>query len=560
MEATKRVFAVLLALVCALALCTAVSAAETTTITDMKTDCLVDAGGGCQITQTVTVDIAGTEQTIELPLAAGAKSVSVAGYKYKKTTSDGYTVLVLSSNGGFSGSRTFTINYTLSSLVSEVDGVQTLSLPLLCPKWSWAIDNYQFTVSLPAAFESYPAFTSGYYGDVIEDYMDYSVHDAFISGTMRTALRDHESLSMSLSFEEGYFSGRYASWSAGWVETVLVLVLSVLALVYWLVTLRSPRMRVQSRTTPPDAALPCDLPYLLAGGKPDFKMLVCHWAALGYLTIEMDEKGHVLLHRQVTMGNERKKLEGKIFAALFARGDVCDGASLAFKQTAQNAMRAIRRYWDRRLYRKNSGNAKIMRALCALAMSVAVLSMMSQILPTMPARPLLLGLCMLAGAALSVLISRLVAAYYLGNIPMMVLAALAALGLLVGANSAGSALSMLVAVAISALGGVLTLHGGRRTDSGAQVIAQCKGFRRGLEKMSERYAQMLLARDGQYFYKLFPYAEAMGMGADLARRLGTTELEPCEWYVQRMPAARTAAEFYAQLRPALEMLELSIRK
>lgn len=560
MEATKRLFAAVLALVCALALCAPAGAADTTTITDMKTDCLVDAGGGCLITQTVTVDIAGTEQTIELPLAAGAKGISVAGYKYKKTTSDGYTVLVLSSNGGFSGSRTFTINYTVSGLVSEQDGVQTLQLPLLCPKWSWAIENYQFTISMPAAFEAYPAFVSGYYGDVIEDYMDYTVHDALISGTMRTALRDHESLRMTLGLEEGYFSGRYASWSAGWTETVVVLALSVLALVYWLLTLRSARVRAQSRTTPPDAALPCDLPYLLAGGKPDFKMLVCHWAALGYLTIEMDEKGHVLLHRQVTMGNERKKLEGKIFAALFARGDVCDGASLAFKQTAQNAMRAIRRYWDRRLYQKNSGNARIMRGLCAVAMSVAVLSMMSQILPAMPARPLCLALCMLAGAGLSVLISRFLAAYYLGNVPVLVLAALAALGLLLGANSAGAALPMVAAVASSALGGVLTLHGGKRTASGAQVIAQSLAFRRGLEKMSERHAQALLARDGQSFYKLLPYAEAMGMGADFARRLGSTELEPCEWYIQRMPAARTAAEFYAQLRPAMEMLELSIRK
>ena len=75
--------------------------------------------------------------------------------------------------------------------------------------------------------------------------------------------------------------------------------------------------------------LPSDLPYLLAGGAPDFNMLICHWAALGYLTIEMDEKGHVLLHRQVIMGNERKRLEVQDFRSrCSARGDVCDGASL----------------------------------------------------------------------------------------------------------------------------------------------------------------------------------------------------------------------------------------
>ena len=133
MEKTKRIITLFLAIVCALALCVTAGAADTSVITDMKTDCVVDAAGSCQITQTVTIDIAGTEDTIELPLAVSAKRISVAGYKYKKTTQDGYTVLVLSSNGGFAGSRTFTISYTVSGLVSEQDKIQTLTLPLLAP-------------------------------------------------------------------------------------------------------------------------------------------------------------------------------------------------------------------------------------------------------------------------------------------------------------------------------------------------------------------------------------------------------------------------------------------
>lgn len=560
MEKTKRIITLFLAIVCALALCVTAGAADTTVITDMKTDCVVDAAGSCQITQTVTIDIAGTEDTIELPLAAGAKRISVAGYKYKKTTQDGYTVLVLSSNGGFAGSRTFTISYTVSGLVSEQDKIQTLTLPLLAPKWNWAINNYDFTITLPAAFEGYPTFTSGYYGDVIEDYMNFTVREGMIGGTISTALKDHESLTMTLDVGEGYFAGRYASWSSGWVETALVIVFSVLALLYWALTLRSKPLRASSRTAPPDAAAPSDLPYLLAGGAPDFNMLICHWAALGYLTIEMDEKGHVLLHRQVIMGNERKRLEYKIFSALFARGEICDGASLPYKKTAQQAMRAIERYWDKRLYARTSGNPRIMKALCALAMGVASLATMSQILPTMPARGFVLALCLVAGSFLSLLIARIWRFFYLGNIPGMVLSAACALVLLVSSQLSGSGFPMLVATGMSFLCGYLTLHGGRRTELGTQLISQSLGFRKGLEKLSARHMEMLLSRDSQYFYKLLPYAMAIGMGPELARRLGDTEMEPCEWYVTRVPAARTGLEFYNQLRPALEMLELSIKK
>lgn len=53
MEKTKRIITLFLAIVCALALCVTAGAADTSVITDMKTDCVVDAAGSCQITQTV---------------------------------------------------------------------------------------------------------------------------------------------------------------------------------------------------------------------------------------------------------------------------------------------------------------------------------------------------------------------------------------------------------------------------------------------------------------------------------------------------------------------------
>ena len=223
-------------------------------------------------------------------------------------------------------------------------------------------------------------------------------------------------------------------------------------------------------------------------------------------------------------------------------------------------MRAIERYWDKRLYARTSGNPRIMKGLCALAMGVASLATMSQILPTMPARGLVLALCLIAGAFLSLLIARIWRFFYLGNIPGMVLSAACALVLLVASQLSGSGLPMLAATGMSFLCGYLTLHGGRRTELGTQLISQSLGFRKGLEKLSTRHMEMLLSRDGQYFYKLLPYAMAIGMGPELARRLGDTEMEPCEWYVTRVPAARTGLEFYNQLRPALEMLELSIKK
>ena len=109
----------------------------------------------------------------------------------------------------------------------------------------------------------------------------------------------------------------------------------------------------------------------------DLRMLVCYWASLGYLSIFVNEKGHVVLRRRVEMGNERRRLEVKLFALLFGADDVTDGASLRYKRTAQKAQAVIPRYWSRRIYAKSSGNPLVMQALCVLASAFAALVTMT---------------------------------------------------------------------------------------------------------------------------------------------------------------------------------------
>ena len=262
-----------------LALTTGAAAAGT--ITDLRTDCLVAGNGSCQVTQTVTIEFTGIEQSLTIPLGANAKRASIAGYRAQKTVEDGYTLFQLKDDAGFAGGRTFTVTYTLSGLVTETDGEQTLNLPLLCPKWDYPIEHFSFTVTMPKDIETVPGFSSGYYGDVIEDYMTAARQGAVLLGDLDTALKDHESLTMTLALGPRYFTGTYSGWSANWVAAAFWILFAVLALGYWFVTLRSPRLSVSSRSLPPDSALPCDLPFLLAGAKPDFNMLLCHWASLG---------------------------------------------------------------------------------------------------------------------------------------------------------------------------------------------------------------------------------------------------------------------------------------
>ena len=553
MSIIKRFFLLLFLL---LALTTGAAAAGT--ITDLRTDCLVAGNGSCQVTQTVTIEFTGIEQSLTIPLGANAKRASIAGYHAQKTVEDGYTLFQLKDDAGFAGSRTFTVTYTLSGLVTETDGEQTLNLPLLCPKWDYPIEHFSFTVTMPKDIETVPSFSSGYYGDVIEDYMTAARQGAVLLGDLDTALKDHESLTMTLALGPRYFTGTYSGWSANWVAAAFCILFAVLALGYWFVTLRSPRLSVSSRSLPPDSALPCDLPFLLAGAKPDFNMLLCHWASLGYLSIAVDPQGHVSLLRHMYMGNERRGLECKLFAALFARADRCDGASIHYKNTAKSAAGALARFWGRRLYERGSGNVLVMRALAALCSGVALLSAASFLLPVLPLRWLVLVLCFVLGAAMSACVQLAAIRWYLRHVPVLALGGVCAVAMLVLGNLSGTFPLMLLAAALSALTGVLTRHGGQRSRAGGRLLGQVLGFRQFLRRVTPSHLLMRLQRDPQYFYRTLPYAEAMGLGAMFARKFGDTELDPCEWYNEpNLP--RTAEGFYEKLKETLALLNLSIQ-
>ena len=546
----------LLLLFLLLALTTGAAAAGT--ITDLRTDCLVAGNGSCQVTQTVTIEFTGIEQSLTIPLGANAKRASIAGYRAQKTVEDGYTLFQLKDDAGFAGSRTFTVTYTLSGLVTETDGEQTLALPLLCPKWDYPIEHFSFTVTMPKDIETVPGFSSGYYGDVIEDYMTAARQGAVLLGDLDTALKDHESLTMTLALGPRYFTGTYSGWSANWVAAAFCILFALLARGYWFVTLRSPRLSVSSRSLPPDSALPCDLPFLLAGAKPDFNMLLCHWASLGYLSIAVDPQGHVSLLRHMYMGNERRGLECKLFAALFARADRCDGASIHYKNTAKSAAGALARFWGRRLYERGSGNVLVMRALAALCSGVALLSAASFLLPVLPLRWLVLVLCFVLGAAMSACVQLAAIRWYLRHVPVLALGGVCAVAMLVLGNLSGTFPLMLLAAALSALTGVLTRHGGQRSRAGGRLLGQVLGFRQFLRRVTPSHLLMRLQRDPQYFYRTLPYAEAMGLGAMFARKFGDTELDPCEWYNEpNLP--RTAEGFYEKLKETLALLNLSIQ-
>ena len=549
----------LLLMLCALLLTAAVSAADAQ-IASLKTDCTVSGDGSCQITQTVSIDLPDVQTTLLLPVPDGARKASVPGYEAQRITQDGHTFLQLASPAGFTGSRTFTVTYTVHGAITQNDDGQQLAVELLCPRWEWKIQRLAFSVYFPEEQVSRIGFSSGYYGDLIEDSMTCTYENGFYSGAIEQPLLDHESLTMTLQLPDDYFSGYSTGLSASWLGVLLMAVLALLALVYGLRTLRSEPLRSTLRSVPPDAALACDLPCLTADGPASFNSMVLHWACMGYLTIHVNQKGHVLLTRRMDMGNERRVLERKLFEKLFTRGDVCDGASLDYKRTARAAMEALERYWQRRLYDRGSGNVRILRGLADTVGAIASVLTMDLLLPAGKLRGLWLVVSFLVGFVLTAAFQQTPRAWYLGRKAEAAVCAAAGAVMLIVGGAAGNTPVMLLAVAMAALCAYACLHGGKRSENGTQMISQALGFRKFLKTASANHLMTMLRRDSQYYYKMLPYALSLGLDEAFTRKFGGTELEACAWYSEDQPLPRAPMEFLEHLRETLALLEISIRR
>ena len=529
-----------------------------TAIRVVRITCIVDGRGNATISQEVEMSIVGGLTQIRFAFPGESKNRQVVGMRTRASAEDGLRYLTVSNEMGFMGTQTFTLSYTMDGLVTGGKDSQKLDLPLLVAQ-DYRVGNVSLAVNLPGEFSSYPKFTSGYYGEIIEDYMTVETLPTAVTATVNGILQDSDSLTMQLTLPHGYFSGSFGAGVGGVLRTILIIASLLLALAYWLRTLRNPSLRVQARTLPPDGVNPGDLPFLLAGGDADFNMLVSYWATLGYLSFYINKSGNVILRRRMSMGNERRPFERKLFDLLFGNSTVCDGASLRYKKVGERAMTVIPKYWRRRLYDKTSGSPQLARLLCSFACALSTVAAMDVLAPDrMHGLFLILGF--IAGFALCSMTVSACGMYYLRDWKKLGLGAACGFLLLLVGGLGGAAGLMAPSVAVALFIGFQTIHGGRRSAYGTEVIGQTLGFRRFMMSANDHHLSQMLRRDPQFFYKMLPYAQAMGQGHKFVSQFHDVQLEPCHWFEDAAQAPQTVSSFYESYLETLDLLNISIRK
>lgn len=537
-------------LLCCFLLTTAVFASDT--VTHLQSNTTISDNGTCRVSLTMELSV-GTESDLRFPLPDDARDITLNGAAAETSRTSGLRWVNLSVAAHGTGRHTLHLQYTLPDRVQEQkNGSLLLHLPLLSG-FAYPIDKMDFSITLPGENREKPTFTSTYYPETMETMMDCYVSGNTISGSFHQRLKDHETLTMTLPVSEDLFPQPMVKrWALDTVDLVRY-GLTLLAAVYWLVFLRSGFPRRVRRTQPPAGITAGELGCGLVGRGVDFPMMVLSWAQMGYLSIQIDRVGRVLLRKRMDMGNERSEFEMRCFRTLFGNRHTVDAGSEHCARLGRKAGRTV--LGARHYYRRISGNPNLFRCLCAGIGGCAGISMANTLVADTLWR-VVLGIIL---SSLALVICWLIQSggrsLHLRHRQDLVVAIAAGALWLILSSWTGELSTGVYVVVIQFLAGLAGAYGGRRTELGIQVREDVLGLRRYLKSMVPGEVQMLLRSNPDYYFSMLPYAMALGVDGVFSRQFGTRKLPTCPYLSVGTDAPLTAKQWHQHLHRVVQVLD-----
>jgi hypothetical protein len=424
-----------------------------------------------------------------------------------------------------------------------------LTLPLLSG-FSYPIDRMEFSVTLPGTPEDVPIFSSTYHPGTMDSFMEYTVDGPVISGYVQQGLKDHETLTMTLPVSEELFPQTAATARVLGIMDLAILGVVLLAIAYFCLALMPKFPEKILRPTAPDGITAGDLSLWLTGRGVDLSMLVVTWAQLGYLRIQVEDSGRVLLHKRMEMGNERSVFENRCYKNLFGRRRIVDGTGYHYAELVRSVSKKSPQ--AKEVYQSNSGNPYIFRGLCALAALLSGISLAGAFAAYSTFLRILLAVLT---TVMALFIQSGIRSLALRNkLPLWIGLGCCALWLILGIWS-GEWLTAILMILFQSLAGLAITYGGKRTYLGQTALTQILGLRKYMRSVSKQELQRMLKANPGYFHALAPYALALGIDKAFARRFGRLRLPECSYLISGTRTQMTAAEWAALLRTTVETLD-----
>ena len=546
----KRIFT-LLACVVILAGCLCIPVSAESAASSVNLMCTVNSEGDCLATMTVNLRLESSVEKLYFPLPLNAKNITLNGSPVSTSRSAAATLVDISKlSRDYVGELALRFEYTLPEAVQITkinEGTKSqawvlqLAIPLLSG-FDYPVESLTFTITMPPGKMTHrPTLSSIYRQTSIESDIPFQVAGSQIIGSTKTVMNDHEGVTLYMIVPEEMFPTVSTYVREGNPELPYIIGFAVLALLYWILTLRTwPIIRTQTTTAPEGITageLGCRL--TLCGG--DLTMMVFSWAQLGYLYISLSEDGRVLLHKRMDMGNERSQFENNIYKMLFGTRRVVDATGYTYAKLVRKVQKIVPQ--ARSMYHRNSGNVRIFRGLACVSQvlcGVCVAMNMTGVLPlAILLAVILVPFSMVTGWLIQDIAYR---THLRGKVPVLIGFVCILLWIILGLLC-GQIWIPLGCVVGQWAYGYLAAYGGRRSELGRHDAGQVLGLRRHVKRLPKSEISRFLRNDPDYYFNYAPYALAMGVINPYSRAFGKRKIDQCPYLVTRVIGKRTADEW-----------------
>ena len=531
----------------------------------------INVDGEALVSLTLNLHLEAINQNLTYPLPGTATNITVNGASPATNKSGSLTIVSLARvTGGQPGDYVVTISYSLPKVVTvamktdplnkskqivDKDNLK-LELPLLSG-FAYPISAMNYTITLPGEFTSTPDFYSTYQQNGLASELNLLYNGNMLTGSSKSGFNDHESGYMTMTLPPDMFPGVSTYQRTGNPELVPLGILAGTALLYWLLFLRTFPARRESCTIPPEGITAGELDCRLFLKGADLTTMVLCWAQLGYILIQVDGR-RVLLHKRMDMGNERSLFEVRTFRSLFGDRRVVDASSLAYAKTLRKARGMVP--GESAICHSNERKRNIYRYIlcvsqvfCGICMAMNMTSIL--------ALQILLSLLFGALAVVTAWQLHKVAYCTIGRDKTGLIAAGVSLlvWLIIGL------IAKVVWIPLAACAGQILLGfpaawGGRRSEVNRHEVAQLRGLRHYLSHMPAEDVQRLLAADSSYYFRMAPYAMALGVLHPFTQAFGKRKLPQCPYIVTRVHGSRKAEDWETLLKDLTSRMDARAKR
>ncbi len=530
----------------------------------------VTSEGDALVTMNVTLRLETPTTGLQFPLPLNAKGITMNGMNVSTTKSSAATLVDLSRiTDNVVGEYSLMFDYSIPQAVKVDDALDAvkingkrqivLTLPLL-NGFAYSVENLSFVITMPGnLLTEDPKFTSIYRQESIaSDLIMQPISGSQIIGASKTVLNDREGITMTMVVRDEMFPTVSTYVREGNPELPYIILFGVLALVYWLLFLRTmPLRRVRSSTAPEGITageLGCRL--TLSGG--DLTMMVFSWAQLGYILIHMDGDGRVMLHKRMEMGNERNQFENKTFRALFGQRRMVDATGMTYARLCRRVAEIVPN--ERNMYKGNSGNVKLFRFIACISQILCGVCVALNMNVPFAFQIILAIVLAVFGAVSGWLIHDIAYRNHLRGKTSVYIGLVCILIWIVLGVIAGQVWIPLGCSIGQMLIGYLAAYGGRRSDLGRHDAAQVLGLRAYLKHLKNGDINRLMLNDPDYYFNMAPYALAMGIINPYSKAFGRRMLDQCPYIVSRVSGKRTAEEWGHLMADVADLMDLRSRQ